>query len=153
VIELELATKMAMSQQSEDSATPSTRPDARSIPVAAAVGSGSSRRNQEEAEPVDSTCVHHQGRRMGYLESQTAPQSNGEFDLSHSCTLGDDSTCPIVLEQMLQGVTARTENLELLIHMMRSATDEISNQLLTRLRSGASTEYLIEFIQIELSEW
>jgi hypothetical protein len=37
--------------------------------------------------------------------------------------------------------------------VMRSATDEISNQLLTRLRSGASTEYLIEFIQIELSEW
>jgi hypothetical protein len=153
VIELELTTKMAMSQQSENGATSPTRPDARFIPVAAAVGSGRGGRNQEEAEPFDSTCVHHQVRRRGYPESQTAPQSNGECDLGHSCTLGDDSTCPIDLEQMLQAVTARTENLELLIHVMRSATDEISNQLLTRLRSGASTEYLSEFIQIELSEW
>jgi hypothetical protein len=58
----------------------------------------------------------------------------------------------MALEQMLQAVTAQTENLELLIHVMRYSTDEISNQLLTRLRSGSSTEDLIEFIQIQLSE-
>jgi hypothetical protein len=126
VIELELTTKMAMSQQSENGATIPTRPDARFIPVAA-VDSGRGGRKQEEAEPFDSTCVHHQVRRTGYPEIQTAPQSDGECDLGYSCTLGDDPTCPIDLEQMLQAVTARTENLELLIHVMRSATDEISN--------------------------
>jgi hypothetical protein len=53
---------------------------------------------------------------------------------------------------MLQAVTARTEHLELLIHVMRSSTDEISNQSLTRLHSGSSAEDLIELIQIKLSE-
>jgi hypothetical protein len=72
--------------------------------------------------------------------------------LGHSHELNDDSDCPIALEQMLQAVTAQTEHLELLIHVMRSSTDEISNQLLTRLRSGSSAEDLIELIQIKLSE-
>jgi hypothetical protein len=72
--------------------------------------------------------------------------------LGHSHEHNNDSTCPIALEQMIQAVTTQTKNLELLIHVMRSSTDEISNQLLTRLRSGSSTEDLIEFIQIKLSE-
>jgi hypothetical protein len=144
---------MAITQQSEKDASTSSRPDARFIPIAASVDLGRGGRIQEEAEPFNSTCVHYQVRRMGYLGSQTAPQSNVEHDLGHSYGLNDDSACPIALEQMLQAVTARADNLELLIHVMRSSTHEISNQLLTRLRSGSSTEDLIEFIQIELSEW
>lgn len=143
---------MAIHQQRRNGASPSTQPDARLIPIAATVGSGRGGRAQEEAEPFDRTCGHHQVRQMGYLGSQTAPQSNGENDLGHSYGLNDDSACPMALEQMLQAVTAQTENLELLIHVMRYSTDEISNQLLTRLRSGSSTEDLIEFIQIQLSE-
>jgi hypothetical protein len=143
---------MAMNQQSRNGALPSTQPDAKLIPIAAPIGSGRSRQTQEEAEPFDSTCVHHQVRQMGNLGSQTAPQTDSEHDLCHSYDHNDDSDCPIALEQMLQAVTAQTENLELLIHVMRSSTDEISNHLLTRLRSGCSTEDLIEFIQIEFSE-
>jgi hypothetical protein len=139
VIELEFTTEMAISQQSRNGASLSTRHDARFIPIAAAVGLGRGGRNQV--------------RRMGYLGSQTAPQSNGENDIGHFYELNDDSACPIALEQMLQTATVRAENLELLIHVMRSSTDEISNQLLTRLRSGCSTEDLIEFIQTQLSEW
>jgi hypothetical protein len=143
---------MAIHQQRRNGASPSTQHDARLIPIAATVGSGRGGRTQEEAEPFYKTCGHHQVRQMGYLGSQTAPQSNGENDLGHSYGLNDDSACPMALEQMLQAVTAQTENLELLIHVMRYSTDEISNQLLTRLRSGSSTEDLIEFIQIQLSE-
>jgi hypothetical protein len=153
VIELQFTTEMAISQQIRNGASPSTRPVVRIIRIAASVGSGRGGRIQEEAEPFDSSYAHYQVRRMGYLGSQTAPQSNGEHDLGHSCALNDDSTCPIVLEQMLQVVTAQAENLELLTRVMRSGTDEIANQLLTRLRSGASTEDLIEFIRTELSEW
>jgi hypothetical protein len=141
-----------MNQQSRNGASPSTQSDAKLIPIAAPVGSGRGRRTQGEAEPFDSTCVHHQVRRMGNLGSQTAPQTDSEHDLCHSYDHYDDSDCPIALEQMLQAATAQTENLELLIHVMRSSTDEMSNQLLTRLRSGSATEDLIEFIQIELSE-
>jgi hypothetical protein len=144
---------MVVTQQNENDASTLTRPDARFIPIAATVDLGRGRRIQEEAEPFNSTCVHYQVRRMGYLGSQTAPRSNGEHDLGHSCEPNDDSACPTALEQMLQAATARAENLELLIHVMRSSTDEISNQLLTRLRSGSSTGNLIEIIQIELSEW
>jgi hypothetical protein len=144
---------MATTQQSESGVSPSTRPDARLIPTAATVESGRGGRTQEEAEPFDSTCVHHQVRRTGNLGSQTAPQTDSKHDLGHSHELNDDSDCPIALEQMLQAVTAQTEHLELLIHVMRSSTDEISNQLLTRLRSGSSAEELIELIQIKLSEW
>jgi hypothetical protein len=143
---------MAISQQSRNGASPSTQPDARPIPIAAPVGPGRGRRTQEEVEPFDSICVHHQVRRMGNLGSQTAPQTDSEHDFCHSYDHNDDSDCPIALEQMLQAVTAQTENLELLIHVMRSSTDEISNHLLTRLRSGSATEDLIEFIQRELSE-
>jgi hypothetical protein len=143
---------MAINQQSRNGASPSTRPDAMLIPIAATVSSGRGGRTQEEAEPFDRTCVHHQVRRTGYLGSQTAPQTDREHDLGHSHEHNNDSTCPIALEQMIQAVTTQTKNLELLIHVMRSSTDEISNQLLTRLRSGSSTEDLIEFIQIKLSE-
>jgi hypothetical protein len=141
-----------MNQQSRNGASPSTQPDAKLIPIAATVDSGRGRRTQEEAEPFDSTCVHHQVRRMGNLGSQTAPQTDSEHDLCHSYDHYDDPDCPIALEQMLQAVTAQTENLELLIHVMRYSTDEMSNRLLTRLRSGSATEDSIEFIQIELSE-
>jgi hypothetical protein len=143
---------MTITQRSIKGASPSTQSDARLIPIAATVDPGRGGRTQEETEPFDSTCVHHQVRRIGYLGSQAAPQSNSEYDLGHFYELNDDSDCPIALEQMLQAVTAQTENLELLIHVMRSSTDEISNHLLTRLRSGCSTEDLIEFIQIEFSE-
>jgi hypothetical protein len=142
---------MAINQQSRNGTSPSTQPDAKLIPIAATVSSGRGGRTQEEAEPFDRICGHHQARQMGYLGSQTAPQYNGENDLGYSYGLNDDSACPMALEQMLQAVTAQTEHLELLIHVMRSSTDEISNRLLTRLRSGSSTEDLIEFIQIQLS--
>jgi hypothetical protein len=143
---------MTITQQSGKGASPSTQSDARLIPTAATVDPGRRGRTQEKTEPFGSTCVHHQVRRMGNLGSQTAPQTDSEHDLGHSHELNDDSDCPIALEQMLQAVTAQTENLELLIHVMRSSTDEISNHLLTRLRSGSSTEDLIELIQIKLSD-
>jgi hypothetical protein len=152
VIELEVTTEMEISQQSRNGASTSTRPDARLISMATAVGLDRGGQIQEDVEPFDSTCVHHPVRRMGFLGSQTAPQSNGGHDLGHSYGVNDDSACLIALEQMLQVLTARKENLELLIHVMQSGTDEISNQLLTRLRSGSSTEDLIEFIQRELFE-
>ena len=120
--------------------------------MAAAVGPGRGGRIQKDAEPCDSTCVHHPVRWMGFLGSQTAQQSNGGQDLGYYYGPNDDSACLIALEQMVQAVTARKENLELLIHVMRSSTDEISNQLLIRLRSGSSTEDLVEFIQRERSE-
>jgi hypothetical protein len=141
-----------MTQQSRNGALPSTQPDAKVIPIAATVGSGHGGRNLEDAELFHSTCFHHQVRRMWYLGSQIAPQTDSEHDLGHSYEHKDDSACPIALEQMLQAVAAQTESLELLIHVMRSSTDEISNQLLTRLRSGSSTEDLVKFIQIELSD-
>jgi hypothetical protein len=143
---------MTISQQSRNGGSLLTRPDARFIPIAAAVDPGRGGHIQEDAEPFGSTCVHHPVRRIGFLRTQTAPQSNDEQDLGHSYGHNDISACLILLEQMLQAVTARKENLELLIHVMRSSTDEISNQLLTRLRSGSSTEDLIEFIQRELFE-
>lgn len=143
---------MAVNQQNKNGASPSTQTDAKLMQIAATIGSGRGGRTEEEAEPFDRTYVHRQEGQMRYLGSQTAPQSNGEHDLGHSYELNNDSACPMALEQMLQAVTAQTENLELLIHVMRSSTDEISSRLLTRLRSGSSTEELIEFIQIQLSE-
>jgi hypothetical protein len=90
---------MAINQQSRNGASPSTRPDAMLIPIAATVSSGRGGRTQEEAEPCDRTCVHHQVRRTGYLGSQTAPQTDREHDLGHSHEHNNDSTCPIALEQ------------------------------------------------------